>query len=197
MGQSTCTAPPWVEAEAPPQARRDDVDHQVGDPLGVVLGEQEGDVESLGQRQAPRVDAVGVSDHDAVPCLPEDPGQRLARASATTDRTVKLLPQPGPMSTATGRVSGSRTAALFSGARVAPVQRCSQRSAASQSTGWERDLGAMERHQPDSPDLAVRSPEDFPDSAMAGRQLLQAARDQLGVDLEQPGGPLDQFPSGR
>lgn len=59
----------------------------------------------------------------------------LARASSTTDRTVKDLPQPGPpVSTATLRVSASCTACCCSGASSAPVRRASQASALSQST---------------------------------------------------------------
>ena len=46
----------------------------------------------------------------------------FAAASSTTDRTVKLLPQPGPpVSTATFEVSASRTACSCSGARSVPV----------------------------------------------------------------------------
>ena len=44
---------------------------------------------------------------------------RLAFASSTTERTVKLLPHPGPpVSTATREVSASRTASACSGASV-------------------------------------------------------------------------------
>ena len=46
----------------------------------------------------------------------------LARARATMERTVKLLPQPGPpVRIATLRVSASCTASTCSGASVAPV----------------------------------------------------------------------------
>ena len=62
----------------------------------------------------------------------------LARASATTERTVKLFPQPGPpVSTATREVSASRTASSCSGASGAPARPRrprSQASALSQST---------------------------------------------------------------
>ncbi len=51
------------------------------------------------------------------------------------ERTVKLLPQPGPpVRTATFSVSASCTAALCPAASSTPVRRCSQASAASQST---------------------------------------------------------------
>jgi hypothetical protein len=60
---------------------------------------------------------------------------RLAFASSTTERTVKLFPHPGPpVSTATREVSASRTASSCSGASDAPVRSRSQPSALSQST---------------------------------------------------------------
>ena len=60
---------------------------------------------------------------------------RLALASSTTERTVKLLPHPGPpVSTATREVSASLTASACSGASAAPVFSPSQPSALSQST---------------------------------------------------------------
>ena len=59
----------------------------------------------------------------------------LARASATTERTVKLFPHPGPpVSIATREVSASRTASSCSGASGAPVRLRSEASALSQST---------------------------------------------------------------
>ena len=63
----------------------------------------------------------------------------LARASSTTERTVKLFPHPGPpVSTATFSVRASLTASACSGARSAPVRVLSQPRALSQSTDWKR-----------------------------------------------------------
>ena len=59
----------------------------------------------------------------------------LAWARATTARTVKLLPQPGPpVSTATRSVRARRTAVSCSGASRLPVTSSSQAKAAAQST---------------------------------------------------------------
>ena len=75
----------------------------------------------------------------------------LARASSTTERTVKLFPQPGPpVSTATFCVSASFTASACSGARSAPVFVFSQPRAFSQSTAWNapRRSAREERSRP-------------------------------------------------
>ena len=65
----------------------------------------------------------------------------LAWARATTARTVKLLPQPGPpVSTATRSVRASRTAVSCSAASRLPVTPSSQVKAAAQST--ERNMAS-------------------------------------------------------
>src|SRR5215467_53310 len=83
----------------------------------------------------------------------------LAAASSTTERTVKLLPQPGPpVSTATLLVSASLTASCCSGARSWPDRLRSQPSALPQSTranAGSRSFAAFSR--PSSPSARERS----------------------------------------
>ena len=98
-------------------------------------------------------------------------GGVLGRRELDDERTVKLLPQPGPpVSTATLLVSASVTASCWPAARSWPVWLCSQPSALSpvhlgerrqpllagvqqvQQAARERALGAVKRHQIDRRD---------------------------------------------
>ena len=73
----------------------------------------------------------------------------LARASSTIERTVNDLPQPGPpVSTATFRLSASRTAASCSGASSTPVRPLSHASALSHATS--RNAGIRSSSVPSS-----------------------------------------------
>ena len=55
--------PPGVEPEPAGQAVGHDVDHKIGDLVGVVLGEQEEVGKAMGDRMLTGVDPVGVGHH--------------------------------------------------------------------------------------------------------------------------------------
>jgi hypothetical protein len=96
----------------------------------------------------------------------------LARASVTTERTVKLFPQPGPpVSTATREVSASRGKQAEEG-------------------GGQGTFSHQERRQVDGGDQGrgARPGRDIlPDHPLGRGQFVQARGDQLGRHIEDLG----------
>jgi hypothetical protein len=112
------------------------------------------------------------------------------RANWTTERTVKLFPQPGPpVSTATLRVSASFTASACSGARSAPVRGFSQPCARSQSTDRNvasrssRAASSRVRDDADGQFLCAQVQDLGGDRVLRNTEDLDALGDEL-VDRE-------------
>jgi hypothetical protein len=74
-GAQDLDLPTRVQAEPAGQTVGDDVHHQLGDLLGILLGEQEEVVQAAGHRRLAGVDAVDVGDHPALLGLAEDVSQ--------------------------------------------------------------------------------------------------------------------------
>jgi hypothetical protein len=138
----------------------------------------------------------------------------LAVASVTTERTVKLLPQPRPAGEHRD-LAGQReldrvelaSGQVLAGPGPQPAQRRGPvhvaergqallaRAEQFQEPAREGPLGAMKRHQihrRDRPGLIAAVGDGFADDPFVGDELVKAGVDQLSVDLEDLGGVADQ-----